>query len=456
MGSKGNWFLSVKKALSPDSKEKKNQKGDKSKKKWFGKDKTLISETPVLETESVSPPVPVPEESDLTDVENEQAKHAHTVAVATAAAAEAAIAAAQAAADVVRRASLTRFPGKSSEEVAAIRIQTAFRGYLARRGLRALRGLVRLKSLVEGPMAIRQTANTLKHMQTLSRVQSQINSRRMRIYEENQALQRQILQQRAKELASLQNEGEWDDRAQSKEQVDVKLLSKYEATMRRERAMAYSFSHQQTWKKSTRTTNLLFIDPANPQWGWSWLERYMAARPWESRGPADKEVNSTVDIAGEITKAYALRQLNSDKSTSPAVQKSTRHSPSTPSAKSTIGKKSTPFVSPDEDDSKSVLSVQSEAVGCRPRRHSIATSSVRDDESLSGVPSYMAPTRSAKAKSRLNSPLGLEINAVPVPEKGPAKKRLSFPASPVQPRRHSGPPMVDVSLVGGGGNAVVT
>jgi len=226
--------------------------------------------------------------------------------------------------------------------------------------------------------------------------------------------------------------------------------------MRRERAMAYSFSHQQTWKRSTRPANLLFMDPTNPQWGWSWLERYMAARPWESRGSAEKEVNSTISIAGEIIKAYARHQLNSDKPLAPANQKST--SPFTPPVKSTGGKKSTlasprgnAFVSPD-DDSKSVFSMQSEAAGGR-RRHSIATSSVRDDESLASspaVPSYMAPTRSAKAKSRLNSPLGVE-NGTPL-EKGPtvyAKKRLSFPASPARPRRHSGPPKVDVSLVGG-------
>ena len=37
---------------------------------------------------------------------------------------------------------------------------------------------------------------------------------------------------------------DWNDSAQSKEQIEAKLLSKYEATMRRERAMAYSFSHQ--------------------------------------------------------------------------------------------------------------------------------------------------------------------------------------------------------------------
>lgn len=37
---------------------------------------------------------------------------------------------------------------------------------------------------------------------------------------------------------------EWDDSLQSKEQIEAKLLSKYEATVRRERALAYAFSHQ--------------------------------------------------------------------------------------------------------------------------------------------------------------------------------------------------------------------
>lgn len=73
----------------------------------------------------------------------------------------------------------------------------------ARRALRALRGLVRLKSLVDGPTVKRQTANTLKCMQTLSRVQSQIHSRRNRMLEENRALQRQLVQKHAKELENL-------------------------------------------------------------------------------------------------------------------------------------------------------------------------------------------------------------------------------------------------------------
>lgn len=68
------------------------------------------------------------EDVKLTEAENEQNRHAYSVALVTAMAAEAAIAAANAAAQVVRlRAAVS---SKSKEDVAALKIQTVFRGYL--------------------------------------------------------------------------------------------------------------------------------------------------------------------------------------------------------------------------------------------------------------------------------------------------------------------------------------
>lgn len=37
---------------------------------------------------------------------------------------------------------------------------------------------------------------------------------------------------------------DWDDSVQSKEQIEANLQSKQEAAVRRERALAYAFSHQ--------------------------------------------------------------------------------------------------------------------------------------------------------------------------------------------------------------------
>lgn len=36
----------------------------------------------------------------------------------------------------------------------------------------------------------------------------------------------------------------WDDSTQSKEQLEASIQSKQEAAMRRERALAYAFTHQ--------------------------------------------------------------------------------------------------------------------------------------------------------------------------------------------------------------------
>ena len=89
------------------------------------------SDAATLETAKLSPP-PQPEEVKLIEAETEQSQQTYPVAVTTADNdAVAPAAPAQAAIEVVRRQLNmdARFAGKS-EEVAAIKIQTAFRVYL--------------------------------------------------------------------------------------------------------------------------------------------------------------------------------------------------------------------------------------------------------------------------------------------------------------------------------------
>lgn len=58
------------------------------------------------------------------------------------------------------------------EEKAAVVVQKAFRGYLARKALRALRSLVKLQALVRGYLVRKQAATTLHRLQALMRLQA--------------------------------------------------------------------------------------------------------------------------------------------------------------------------------------------------------------------------------------------------------------------------------------------
>ncbi|CAL9083351.1 unnamed protein product [Musa acuminata var. zebrina] len=464
MGRRGKWFIAVSRAFNPESNEKKSQKNHKSKRKWKLRRPKHYLPVPseVAEksiTDATKPPdCHLSQGIKLVKVEDEHSKNAYNVALTSAAAAETADVAAQAAAAVVGL-TITRLMGKSREEAAAIKIQTAFRGYLARIALQGLRRLVRLKTLVDGNAAKHQTSNTLHCMQTLARVQSQIRSRRIRMREENQALQRQLQLKHEMELEKQKVGEEWDDSLWSKEQIEANLVNKQEAAIRRERALAYAFSHQQ-WKNSSREITPTFTNPNNPQWGWSWLERWMACRPWENYNAINKDVNdhakkASPSVGEQIIKLYAHQDTNLQRTPvdhQKSSHSSSHHSPLTPPSKhSSAGKEKSVSSRGATDDSRSMVSLQSG----RRRRQSIAGSSFGDDASLASsptIPSYMASTESARAKSRFQSPPN---NNAETPERGSVnavKKHLSYPVadecsilSPATIRRNSDPPKLDVA-----------
>ncbi|GLU08914.1 hypothetical protein SLE2022_257980 [Rubroshorea leprosula] len=127
-----------------------------------------------LEQAAVPPPA--------LDKEDEQKRHAMAMA---AAAADAAVAAAQAAAAVIRLTAAASGRTSMIEDAAAIKIQSAYRAYLARRALNALKGIVKLQALIRGHLVRKQATETLRCMQALLTVQARARAQRIRMAEES-------------------------------------------------------------------------------------------------------------------------------------------------------------------------------------------------------------------------------------------------------------------------------
>ncbi|KDP40852.1 hypothetical protein JCGZ_24851 [Jatropha curcas] len=188
MGKATRWIKGLLGMKKDKEKEKENGYGGgdssssvsndkKEKRRWsFGKpgrDSYVIPQIPEMKDAAWL-------RSYLGESEREQNKHAIAVAAAPAAAADAAVAAAQAAVAVVRLTSHGRGTlfGGGREKWAAIKVQTVFRGYLARKALRALKGLVKIQALVRGYLVRKRAAATLHSMQALIRAQTAVRTQR--------------------------------------------------------------------------------------------------------------------------------------------------------------------------------------------------------------------------------------------------------------------------------------
>ncbi|XP_059661455.1 protein IQ-DOMAIN 10-like [Cornus florida] len=168
------------------------------------------------------------------------------------------------------------------EDVAATRIQTAFRAFMARRALRHLRGTVRFNSLIEVNNAAMQTSNTLSHIHSWSRIQADIRARRLCMVAESRIRKKKLENQLKLEAKLHELQVEWCGGYETMEEILSRIQQREEAAIKRERAMAYAFSHQ--WRaNSSPYFGQAYYDLGKESWGWSWMERWIAIRPWEAR-----------------------------------------------------------------------------------------------------------------------------------------------------------------------------
>ncbi|EOA26347.1 hypothetical protein CARUB_v10022727mg [Capsella rubella] len=293
-------------------------------------------------------------------------------------------------------------PTRSVQHASATKIQGAFRGHMARKSFRALKGLVRLQGVVRGYSVKRQTINAMKYMQQVVRVQSQIQSRRIKMLE-NQA---QVEKDEAKWAASEAGNDNWDDSVLTKEERDARSQRKTDAIIKRERSMAYAYSRK-LWKNSPKSSQGIRSSGGFPQW-WNWADRqHPLASPAPSYSQPLRDFRLTPSrlcpspLSQSSKKHHTTRLDNHFDTFTPRSSRSTMHTPSraihTGTSRYSRGRLIRGQESPFKDDDS--------LTSCPP------------------FPSYMAPTVSAKAKVRPNSNPKERVMGTPMSE----KRRMSYP-----------------------------
>lgn len=159
-------------------------------------------------------------------------------------------------------------------EDAALVIQSAFRGFLARPRNGAIETVDgKLGVLGGGESPSKESLGTSIEVQTGNSMEV------FSIPEETITVHHRFQQQKAR-TPVLKLKEDWDDSTVSSNISKTRMQNRLEATTRRERALAYAFSQQLricSKKKQNRSDGT-----TEPNMGWSWLERWMAARLPES------------------------------------------------------------------------------------------------------------------------------------------------------------------------------
>ncbi|GER35805.1 IQ domain-containing protein [Striga asiatica] len=137
-----------------------------------------------------------------------------------------------------------------NQDLAAAKVQAAFRGYLARRAFRALKGIIRLQALIRGHLVRRQAVATLRCMNGIVRFQALIHGRK------------------------------------GTKQVSIGSKSIFGS----EKLATNTFVRKLLIKMPAALPLSLQYDLSEPNSSWSWLERWSVTRFWDPPARVAKKI----------------------------------------------------------------------------------------------------------------------------------------------------------------------
>ncbi|PPR84550.1 hypothetical protein GOBAR_AA36159 [Gossypium barbadense] len=238
----------------------------------------------------------------------------------------------------------------------------------ARRALRALKGLVRLQALVRGYNVRKQAQMTMRCMQALVRVQARVRARRLQLTDHDKIPKRSDEDDEEKK-----GTGEVERKPRS-------LLKRYDSWDGGQQSSekvkeSVSKKHDAAMR---RERALAYAYSYQAQWGWNWLEHWMSSQPYHARQLGHQEGSymtlPTTTATTTVTDNMSEKTVEMDVVTAM--------------------------------DSGSYSTLQQAQSGS------------------SNVPSYMAPTQSAKAKVRSQGPMIMKQQRVPhAPQWNPSTKK---------------------------------